>query len=219
MEEGIVIQLQTEALDENIDIETLLRKAYLVARKIQLKDFEKWIQNEQNGYEDDVPDYRKISGEIKAWNPYHGWVPVVANGELADILSTVHMPHPIAVIAEAYATSDGSISLSVNGKITEFLNKNTTAFETNYSFKSTRTELKKILSAVRNRILEWSIVLEENGIIGEGVSFTEKEKNVAQTTPTIVNYTNNFYSNVDNTQIQQGGRGNEICRYGKAWKK
>lgn len=78
---------------------------------------------------------------------------------------------------------------------------------------------KKILSAVRNRILEWSIVLEENGIIGEGVSFTEKEKNVAQTTPTIVNYTNNFYSNVDNTQIQQGGRGNEICRYGKAWKK
>ena len=43
MTEGIVIQLQREALDENVDIETLLRKAYLVARKLKLKEFEEWI--------------------------------------------------------------------------------------------------------------------------------------------------------------------------------
>lgn len=34
MTKGIVIQLQEEALDENIDVETLLRKAFLVARKL-----------------------------------------------------------------------------------------------------------------------------------------------------------------------------------------
>ena len=60
MTEGIVIQLQREALDENVDIETLLRKAYLVARKLQLKDFEEWISSEQNGYNGDVPDYRTV---------------------------------------------------------------------------------------------------------------------------------------------------------------
>ena len=39
--EGIVIQLQKDALDDSIDIETLLRKAFLVARKLNLEDFKK----------------------------------------------------------------------------------------------------------------------------------------------------------------------------------
>ncbi len=38
---GIVIELQREALDENISIESLMRKAYLVAKKLGLKEFEK----------------------------------------------------------------------------------------------------------------------------------------------------------------------------------
>ena len=80
MAEGIVLQLQAEALDENVDIETLLRKAYLVARKLQLRDFENWISLEQNGYKETPPDYRIIGGELQAWNPYQGWIPVVIQG-------------------------------------------------------------------------------------------------------------------------------------------
>lgn len=37
---GIVIELQREALDEKISIESLIRKAYLVAKKLKLKEFE-----------------------------------------------------------------------------------------------------------------------------------------------------------------------------------
>ena len=43
---GIVLELQKEALDENISIESLLRKAYLVAKKLKLKvdkSRTKWI--------------------------------------------------------------------------------------------------------------------------------------------------------------------------------
>lgn len=39
MEKGIVIQLQEDAIDGNVDIEELLRKAYLVAHKLDIKDF------------------------------------------------------------------------------------------------------------------------------------------------------------------------------------
>ena len=53
---GIVIELQREALDENISIESLMRKAYQVAKKLGLKEFEKWINQEQNGYEDQIPE-------------------------------------------------------------------------------------------------------------------------------------------------------------------
>ena len=157
MTEGIVIQLQREALDESIDIETLLRKAYLVARKLQLKEFEEWISYEQNGYKGDVPDYRIVGGEIKAWNPYHGWIPVVFNGNTSDIFSRMPLGLPIAAISDAYNNSDGSVSFTVPGALTELLNKSDSFLQTNYSFKSSKAELRKIISAVRNRILDWSL--------------------------------------------------------------
>ena len=64
--------------------------------------------------------------------------------------------------------------------------------------------MHKIISAVRNKILEWAILLEENGIVGEGLNFTNEEKQVAAKSAVINNYTNNFYANADNTQIEQG---------------
>lgn len=38
------------ALDKNVDIEELLRKAYLLAVSTNQKDIEEWVLNEQNGY-------------------------------------------------------------------------------------------------------------------------------------------------------------------------
>lgn len=204
MSQGIVLQLQAEALDETVDIEILLRKAYLVARKLKLKDFEEWISHEQNGYKGNAPDYRLVSGEIKAWNPYHGWIPVVMEGEMADTLSKMPMNHPIATIAEAYKNNESTFMLTIGGELTGFLNKNVDGFPTNYGFHSSITELKKIISAVRNKILEWSLLLEENGIEGKGLKFTEKEIQTAKESQVINNYTNNFYASADNTMIQQG---------------
>lgn len=62
---GIVIELEKEALNEQASVESLLRKAYLVARKLKLEEFEEWINNEQNGYKGNAPDYRMINGEYK----------------------------------------------------------------------------------------------------------------------------------------------------------
>ena len=208
MTEGIVIQLQREALDENVDIETLLRKAYLVARKLQLKEFEEWISDEQNGYKGNIPDYRTVGGEIKAWNPYHGWIPVVFDGRASDVFNRMSLGLPIAAISDAYSDSDGSVAFTVPGALTELLNKSDSYLQTNYTFTSSKAELRKIISAVRNRILDWSILLEENGIVGEGLRFTEDEVKTARKSQIINNYTNNFYSTADNTQIQQGGNGN-----------
>ena len=121
---GIVLQLQAEAIDDSVDIETLLRKAYLVARKLKLKEFENWISNEQNGYKGEIPEYRVISGLIRAWNPYHGWMPVVMQGKLADEAGKMPLKMPIATIADSYKESDDSLILSVPGAIQDFLNDN-----------------------------------------------------------------------------------------------
>ena len=75
---GIVLELQREALSKDANIESLLRKAYVIAKKLKLKEFEDWIQLEQNGYGSrEVPEYRYVQGQIKARNPYYGWIPVV----------------------------------------------------------------------------------------------------------------------------------------------
>lgn len=47
---GIVLELQKEAMDKKVDIESLLRKSYVIARKLKLPDFQEWIQCEQEGY-------------------------------------------------------------------------------------------------------------------------------------------------------------------------
>lgn len=41
-----VYELQQMALDNNVDIEELLRKAYLIAVSTNQKDIEEWVLNE-----------------------------------------------------------------------------------------------------------------------------------------------------------------------------
>lgn len=62
----------------------------------------------------------------------------------------------------------------------------------------------RILSTVRNKILDWALLLEESGIIGEGMTFSDEEKKKAQDTKVINNYTNNFYSKVSDVEMKQG---------------
>ena len=121
----------------------------------------------------------------------------------------MHLSFPISTILDTYKNSNGSVAFSVSGALTEYLNNTTDGFITKYSFHSTKTELKKIISAVRNRILEWSLLLEENDIIGEGLGFSDTEIKTARESQVINNYTNNFYSTAENTQIQQGGSENQ----------
>lgn len=201
---GIVIELQKEALDENISIESLMRKAYLVARKLNLKEFEEWIIQEQNGYKDCIPEYRNIVGEIKAWNPYHGWIPMVLSAEIADIASKMPIPTSISELQDVYNSSESTICLSVNGRLTEWFNEHMDFIPTKYQFFSSRSELYRIMSTVRNKILDWALLLEENGIVGEGMTFTDVEKETAHNTQVINNYTNNFYAEVSDIDIQQG---------------
>jgi hypothetical protein len=57
-----------------------------------------------------------------------------------------------------------------------------------------------ILHAVRNMVLEWCLQLEKDGILGEGLVFSAKEKEAAAH----ANYTINYNAPVAHSQIQQG---------------
>ena len=71
---SIILELQQAATSSDVDILNLLRKAYLVARKLKLRDFTKLIDHEMNGYgeDDDTPQYRYHQGPLVISNPYNG---------------------------------------------------------------------------------------------------------------------------------------------------
>ena len=141
---GIVIELQREALDEKNSIESLIRKAYLVAKKLKLKEFEEWLNQEQNGYKKEIPEYRNITGEIKAWNPYHGWIPMILSAKVADIVSRRPIPNSISSLLDVYNSSEDRVAFSVNGAMTEFFNNSTDFMPTKYAFFVSKSELYRM---------------------------------------------------------------------------
>ena len=203
---SVILELQHDALNKDIRVTDLLRKSLVVARKLKLAEFQEWLEKELSGYDGPVPEYRKARGEIKGWNPYRGWIPLIfedpkegeaiskrANGqsiaEIEDLIgradgsSTFHMPYPAAVQREL---SKGF------------------GFETQVSLFVPRSALIKTVEAVRNIVLNWALKLEEEGVLGEGLAFSPTEQAAAERSAQNIN---NFYGPVENPQIAQGGTG------------
>lgn len=167
-----VYELQQMALDKEVDIEDLLRRAYLVAISSKQKDVEEWIFNEQNGYKnvESVPDYRYLRGDLKAYN-FGRWIPMqFGKHEQAEMLSKMVFTQSISEIIEAYRnSSSGTVSYSIEDEWTQALNKNG-SFKTIYSFFVSTGQLKQMLNSVQNEILRWTVQLEKSEWIAKEIS-------------------------------------------------
>lgn len=180
--QSLVLELQREAYNSNSSITNLLRKAYIVSRKLNIVDFQKWINCEINGYnsEFEVPEYRQIYSELKAFNPYRGWVSTqITDRELEKMITTIKVTQSVSEL-EALTNSDsGHISMVINGACKSMLGE-MFEYSTDYRLVFSQAQIQSILDRVRNIVLEWSLRLEEDGIMREGMTFTDAEKKVAQ---------------------------------------
>jgi hypothetical protein len=199
---GIILELQKETLNKDVNVDTLIRKAYLVARKLKLNDFEKWLKLEMYGYNDGdvVPDYRKVKGLIYAKKANGYCVPAQLSSEEEERFSSIEIIHPIIDINKQ---SKEGIRYYYKSEINAKLNKKGN-FEAIFYTEIDKDKLYGIVNIVINKILEWSLELEENGIVGDDISFSydevEKAKNISITN--IISFNN--CNSVDNVTIQQG---------------
>nr|WP_152513146.1 hypothetical protein [Pseudomonas sp. P818] len=201
---GLVLELQRDSLNRNIRVSDLLRKAFVISRKLNIPEIQQWINHELNGYprnEDIIPDYRQIHGTPKIWNPYHGWQPLnFADPKMADQLSSRKNSQAIGELDELAAKgSSGGLYMPYPQHITNWLMERMD-IPLQPSLLVPHIEVIGILDAVRNRVLDWALQLETQGVLGEGMSFTEKEKQSAHTVTYQV--TNNIGS-MQNSQLQQ----------------
>lgn len=201
--DSLVIQLQRECLDQDVPTLELLRKALVVARKLGVAEFHKWVSKEIEGYKpgDKVPDYRMIHGEIKAWNPYHGWIDVVMEDPKAkEFLSVRAIGQSVGELDTIVKSAGGgTIRISFPPQI-EFDLMRGSSVHLKSALHVSGATLKSITDRVRDIILNWCLDLEEKGILGEGMTFSEKEKKTASE----ANYHVHYHGPVTTSQIQQG---------------
>jgi len=208
----IVIQLQEEALDPEVKVSDLLRKAFVVASKLEIKEFKKWIQNELNGYNihpDDVPHYRKIVGVVKSFNPFHGWMPVViGNEEIADRLTRNSLDQGVSEIEALLSEGNDFLMMSFPSSIEATMNSWTDRPITQFMLSFSTAQASAALEGVRNVVLQWALKLEKDGILGGGLSFSAKEHEIAKSHKYVINVDGNganvmIQDNSDNsTQTQ-----------------
>jgi len=204
---SIVLELQKDALNKDIQVSDLLRKGLVIARKLKLKEFESWINNELNGYEKtiDISEYRTVRGEVKAWNPFRGYIPIMfEDSEEAKIFSSRKCGQSIAELENLLKNQGKSSMLQM--PFPSEAQKNI-MMGTGMDFPATlmfpTSRMAGIIDSVRTIILNWTLKLEEDGVLGEGFSFSVQEKEKALSEPQSVN---NFFGPVSNSQIQLGNK-------------
>jgi len=202
MSSSIVLQLQQDSLDQHTAVADLLRKALVVSKKLGVREFEHWIEHELNGYPEDaeIPGYRTVRGEVKAFNPFRGWVPVhFGDPELAEILSERQSNQSLPELEDMLRGSGEFIMPFPPDAENKFMKAMRLPMRPMLFVH--RPSLVGILNSVRNTILNWSIRLEQDGILGEGLSFTQKEVQAATGTSHNVN---NFFGPIGTSNVLQG---------------
>lgn len=181
---SLILQIQSEALDGSGSVANLLRKARAAAVKLDLADELQWINWELDGYagieEDDLPPYRKLIGEMKVKNPYHGLQPLYfADPKIADIVCAAPCRQSVAELEGLLAAGAGSLRVELSqDHINMLLEMMPVKLEP--LLKLERTAVIRVLDAVRNLILNWSLEMEKAGVLGEGMMFNSQEKEKAQ---------------------------------------
>ncbi|KVT45905.1 hypothetical protein [Burkholderia multivorans] len=210
MVQPIVIQLQELASNNDHDISNLLRKALMVATKLGLAEFREWILAELNGYagasREILPDYRTIHGELRVQNPFHGLQPFLVPQQLHDTVTQVNVTESVASIQQLIEGSrTGHLVFYFSPEQERILMSMQNDFAPLRPLRVIgANKLTAILNTVRTRILEWSLSLEEEGILGHGLSFSASEKQAAMQSQNIrIENFQGILGNVEGSSVTQ----------------
>lgn len=206
---GIVLELQRNLISDQCDILSALRKAKVIASKLSLLEFENWIDQELDGYHNDVPEYRKVRGLMRA-HYCNTWIPVQMNEKLESKICEQYMTQPISTILEyANEKESGSLRLYPGAEMQNALNKlYDLPLGAEFALQPESGAVKAIIEAVKNALLNWTLELEKKGIIGEDLTFSTEEKEVAKEMSTsVTNYygqANIISAPIENMQLISG---------------
>jgi hypothetical protein len=179
----LVIELQTLAVARDTSVIQLVRTAKLVAVKLGLREASAWIDKELNGYHNlsNLPDYRILGGECRAFNPVNNfWMHVqFPDAELQHICSEARVGQSLGTMESIVNGDSDNAFLNSHYEQQDTLQR-LFQEQTKFAIRVTRGQLEGIFDAVRNVVLNWSLELEQAGVLGENMFFTTTEKHEAK---------------------------------------
>lgn len=178
---ALVLELQQDALNPSVSALNLLRKALVVATKLNIEEFQQWIELELNGYKGDpIPEYRKMKGQLRAWNPFHGWQQISTDDQnLLEIYETVcncSIGQSISELVALVENVENELNMQLQPRVESFLAR---SVGTSVKICISSASVKRIMESARDVILRWALILEKDGILGEGMTFSQEEKQIA----------------------------------------
>jgi len=186
---SLIEELQRDALNPNVRVADLLRKAKTIAVKLDLPELEKWVENELNGYRSaDVPDYRILEGHVRGLNPHRGWIPVLFKSNAREQAFTKrHIRTMVAEMESLTANSGGGeLTILLSAEEKRALRRRS-GLNFDFAIFVPSSALIGILDAIRNALLDWSLKLEKLGVRGDGMSFSPDEREKAREAQVIYN--------------------------------
>jgi len=174
-------------LDGQCSVSGILRTALAVASKLDVTEFQEFCSHELNGYssEDEIPEYRKVRGQVMVRNPFHGLQPViVTNPNLARRLTERQIDQAIAELEDLIRRTDGGsdvLQMSYSPELLEYW-RDEDFMQAGLVpiLVISQSSVRGILDKVRTIVLEWALQLEARGVLGEGLAFTPTERQKAE---------------------------------------
>ena len=179
MAASLIDELQLDAASPAVSASSLLRKALMVAAKLELSDVPEWINAELSGYRNGelVPSYHTIYVDVKA-RGFRGWVPVqFPTTDLRDTVAKHGMHEPVAEL-EALRARDGQLAFGFPPECQQLL-QDIFCEQTEFICFLERSRIDGILDEIRNRVLRWAIALDKAGVRGSGLTFSAPEREKA----------------------------------------
>ncbi|WP_224762187.1 AbiTii domain-containing protein [Brevundimonas aurantiaca] len=168
-------------LNPNTSIPALLRKVKLVAVKLRLSDMTEWVDAELNGFDGPAPDYRVRRGDVRWWNPYHGWLPVNGANRVMDVISQKRVGESVSALEALLAGDGDEFHIPISSDMVKKLWEGQPYPPDKVSVWLPRGVFVDILDKVRTKVLDWALELEKAGIMGDDISFSPVEKAKAET--------------------------------------
>lgn len=184
---SLIGEITHAAMTNETSLATLLRMVKVAAFRLGLPELESWVSLELEGYanSDQVPEYRRIEGQVVALNPIHGWIPVGGNSATIAKIQNRSLVGSIAqleaMVEEAsYNGRGGTFTLHFPPNAASILLGDQAEYLTTVGTRHPVTMIYATLDRVRGKVLDWSIEMERLGVIGEGKTFSIQEQKAAQ---------------------------------------
>lgn len=180
---ALVSELVNAAIDPTVSSAELLRRALVITRRLGVSELVEWINGELNGYRSgEVPEYRRIRGQLVLKNPIRGPIPLFADPDQMESLTNFSIRQSLPELIELSKSTTGiygHFPVSVEQNLMRMVQESN-GVALRPALQLSTIQIRGVIEKVRSRVLEWALDLETKGVLGEGMTFSQEEKQIVQ---------------------------------------